>query len=613
MAYEVTATRKRPRSFDHMVGQEFVVASLSNSIKTGRIAHAYLFSGPRGVGKTSAARILARALNCPDGPTADSCTDYPGSEEISRGTSLDVIEIDGASNTSVNDIRTIKDEVLFPPQSSRYKIYIIDEVHMLSNSAFNALLKTIEEPPPYIIFIFATTEIHKVPATIRSRCQQFNFRLIPQEDIIRLLAEAARELGVEAETEALSWIAKEATGSLRDAYTLFDQVVSFSGQVITFEKIREKLGVLGLDRLNEIAELLVSGNSAGALELFDSMMAGGISLEQFVEDLAEYFRSLLLLKNGIRRENLLGYNPAGFSGVVTEALRVEQLERLIEMLLQVYRNIRYTMNPRFDVEIWLSKAASISRYLPMGEIVAKLEGLSNGAAAQATEVPKNTTPPPSSATVPTPTVPNAPAVETRPAKDPAGSKAAIERFRSMAGSTEAPVSQPKPAPQSIPRPVAPPVAEPAPTEPAPAKPAAEPAPAEPAPAKPAAEATPPKPPTPESEQSARITENPNEIGENDIAQVLNQLRKSNITLATSLEKAVSWVLKGSQLVISFTHEMPAKMVGEQKKAVQPAVDTVLMPGLAIEIALVKGQSDEEVLLDPQVQLVQSVFKGSVVE
>ena len=240
MEYEVTANRKRPRSLDGLVGQEFVVASLRNSLKSGRIAHAYLFSGPRGVGKTSAARILARALNCPSGPTADPCDDYEGSEEIARGAAIDVIEIDGASNTSVNDVRQIKDEVLFAPTTSRYKIYIIDEVHMLSNSAFNALLKTIEEPPPYIVFVFATTELHKVPATIRSRCQQFNFRLIPTEHIVAKLHEAASDLEITIDDDAAFWLAKEATGSLRDAYTLFDQVASFSEGHIGLEKIRDK-------------------------------------------------------------------------------------------------------------------------------------------------------------------------------------------------------------------------------------------------------------------------------------------------------------------------------------------------------------------------------------
>ncbi len=179
MAYEVTATRKRPQTFEELEGQDFVVASLSNSIASERIAHAYLFAGPRGVGKTSAARILAKSLNCDQGPTAEPCGTCANCIETTRGNALDVIEIDGASNTSVNDVREIRDEVLFSPSSARYKVYIIDEVHMLSNSAFNALLKTIEEPPPYIVFIFATTEVHKVPATIRSRCQQFNFKARP--------------------------------------------------------------------------------------------------------------------------------------------------------------------------------------------------------------------------------------------------------------------------------------------------------------------------------------------------------------------------------------------------------------------------------------------------
>ncbi len=196
MPYEVTATRKRPQTFSALVGQEFVAATLTSSIQQGRIAHAYLFAGPRGVGKTSVARILAKALNCEKGPTAEPCGVCPSCVEIARGASLDVIEIDGASNTSVNDVREIRDEVLFAPNSSRYKVYIIDEVHMLSNSAFNALLKTIEEPPPYIVFIFATTEVHKVPATIRSRCQQYNFRLISTAEIKGKLQEASRELGV---------------------------------------------------------------------------------------------------------------------------------------------------------------------------------------------------------------------------------------------------------------------------------------------------------------------------------------------------------------------------------------------------------------------------------
>jgi len=375
MNYEVTATRKRPRTFDGLVGQEFVVASLKNNLKSGRIANAYLFAGPRGVGKTSAARILARALNCPDGPAAEGCDDYPGSDEIARGTAIDVLEIDGASNTSVNDVRQIKDEILFAPTNSPYKIYIIDEVHMLSNSAFNALLKTIEEPPPYIAFIFATTELHKVPATIRSRCQQFNFRLIPLDEIKTKLSQVATEMGVAADDEALFWIAKESTGSLRDAYTLFDQVVSFAGDQITLEKITEKLGLVGIDHLNEIADAVANGDGQKLIEITERVLALGISVEQFTIDLAEYFRGILFLRKGIRKESILGMSPDRFSGRIIKSLTDTQVEHALELALGLYRAIRYSLNQRFDLELMLSRLSSLREYLTPREILQGMQEL----------------------------------------------------------------------------------------------------------------------------------------------------------------------------------------------------------------------------------------------
>ena len=699
MAYEVTATRKRPRDFQHMVGQEFVVASLSNSLKTGRIAHAYLFSGPRGVGKTSAARILARALNCPEGPNPDGCEEYPGSEEIARGTSMDVIEIDGASNTSVNDIRTIKDEVLFPPQGSRYKIYIIDEVHMLSNSAFNALLKTIEEPPPYIIFIFATTEIHKVPATIRSRCQQFHFRLIPQEEIVALLTEAAQEQEIVAEREALSWIAKESTGSLRDAYTLYDQVVSFCPNGITIQRIREKLGILGMDRINQLAELLVQGKSSEALETFDELMALGISLERFIEDITDYFRSLLLLKNGIRRESLLGFSPLDFSHLVQDSLSVAQIERLVDLLLQVYRNIRYTMNPRFEMEVWISKAAGITRFLPISEAIKELKHLSMGAGTSNSgnnfgynsgtdgsdhghQVTSQDPKPYES--------PGVRSTQQRPAETPPISNQSSQTSKSQVPKAQAPViqgsdalAQSKPNSSSKPNPnpnqdrplsvpalerfktIAaehkddPPATKAQDTQPTRSSGGAQSGSNQPVQTDRNSEHQGPRDQDrqeqehlhqdhhddPQQEQdrkqgsetldTSEFSEStyqldpdqldpgqmdpeqskidPNVVTSSHVADVLAHLRRTNITLATSLEKAVEWRIEETTLAITFTHQMPAKMVQENLPQVKKSVEAILMPGLSIEVRQRAQELVQEAELDPQVQMAQDIFKGTVIE
>ncbi|MDR0583809.1 MAG: DNA polymerase III subunit gamma/tau [Treponema sp.] len=374
MAYEVTATRKRPKTFDELAGQEFVAATLKSSLETGRIAHAYLFTGPRGCGKTSSARILARSLNCVKGPVSPPCGECVSCREIAEGRSLDVIEIDGASNTGVNDARQIIEEVLFPPNSSRYKIYIIDEVHMLSNSAFNALLKTIEEPPPYVVFIFATTELHKVPATIKSRCQQFAFRLIPIETIAGILKKTCEEMRIQAEDEALFWIARESTGSLRDAYTLFDQVVSFSDGNIQSAVIREKLGLVGIDNLNALATACVENDRRKALLLVDDLLNAGIAIEQFVIDMAGFYHSLLLLKAGVRKESLLSNSPERFSEKVSQTLNPEQIERALDLLLGLYRDIRYSISPRFELETVVSKLCLLDKWVSPLELRSAIAG-----------------------------------------------------------------------------------------------------------------------------------------------------------------------------------------------------------------------------------------------
>ncbi|TFG38308.1 MAG: DNA polymerase III subunit gamma/tau, partial [Syntrophobacterales bacterium] len=296
MEYRVLARKWRPQVFEEVVGQDHVVKTLKNAIKLNRIAHAYIFSGPRGTGKTSVARILAKSVNCEKGPREVPCNQCSNCREITEGSSMDVREIDGASNRGIDEIRELRENIKFSPVSSRYKVYIIDEVHMLTKEAFNALLKTLEEPPSHVIFVFATTEIYKVPATILSRCQHFDFKRISLRQIIDNLRFIAREEKIQVSDEGLTWIAKGGEGSLRDAQSIFDQVISYAGTEIKDTDIEVRLGLSDRRFLAELSRAILERNAGKCLKIVDEVYYAGMDIKQFYQMFLNQFMNLLTVK-----------------------------------------------------------------------------------------------------------------------------------------------------------------------------------------------------------------------------------------------------------------------------------------------------------------------------
>ena len=369
-----TAIRRRPRDFNSLEGQDFVAETLKHSIENNKIANAYIFSGPRGVGKTSSARAFARCLNCKTGSTITPCGVCTSCKSIDNDNSLDIIEIDGASNTSVQDVRQIKEEIMFPPASSKYRIYIIDEVHMLSNSAFNALLKTIEEPPSYIVFIFATTEVHKLPDTIKSRCQHFNFRLLPLKKIYEMLKRICLEDGIKYEDEALKWIAYKSGGSVRDSYTLFDQIVSFSNSDIKLEQIKSKMGLAGDEFLEKLALSILDEDLKELIHILDETFLTGISCEQFLLDVIEFFREILFLKLDIKNLAFIGVKSESLKAKLLE-FDLSHIERSISILLDAYRDLQFSVNPRYELEISFIKIVRLKDYIPNHVLIKQIQNI----------------------------------------------------------------------------------------------------------------------------------------------------------------------------------------------------------------------------------------------
>ena len=363
MDYQVSARKYRPGTFDDVIGQPHVVQTLVNAVTTKRIAQAYLFSGTRGVGKTTVARILAKALNCEQGPTGMPCGICVNCMEIAQGHSVDVIEIDGASNTSVDDVREIRENVKFTPFKGAYRVYIIDEVHMLSNSAFNALLKTLEEPPSHVVFIFATTEIHKIPATILSRCQHYNFRRIAKTEIIARLRHVAEQDGIELEERSLAALARASEGSMRDGLSLLDQAVAFGGKSIDHAELETLLGAVPQELLRSLIQAIISQDSAVALRTLSQLIEGGHDLRAYCADVVEYLRNLLVVSVTASQEwpVLIAASADDLAQLAADkgSLTPEFIQQLFALFTQAEDALRLSAHPRFVLETAAVKATRL--------------------------------------------------------------------------------------------------------------------------------------------------------------------------------------------------------------------------------------------------------------
>jgi DNA polymerase-3 subunit gamma/tau len=418
MAYQVLARKWRPQTFEEVVGQEPITRTLQNALASGRVAHAFLFSGPRGVGKTSVARILAKALNCEHGPTPHPDNTCSVCQQITNGASMDVLEIDGASNRGIDEVRDLREKIKYLPAQGKYKVYIIDEVHMLTIPAFNALLKTLEEPPAHAVFILATTDPHKVPVTILSRCQRYDFRRIPTAAIQAHLEKLAAQEGWNLAPEGLALIARAAEGGLRDAQGFLDQVVTFGGDGVSPAEIARILGVTEQGALLKALKAILARQGAALLLIIDALYDQGHDLRQFYQDMVQYARHLLLAGLHPESRQLAAVSDAEWDELCDLARQTStaHLHNLLTVLLQGEEDLKRAMQPRLALEVLLLRVVHLEPLLPLQTWVARLENLAQRLAGQGeAAVPAGPPPPPEvrepatgiTAAAPAPQVPEA--------------------------------------------------------------------------------------------------------------------------------------------------------------------------------------------------------------
>ena len=577
--YEVSARKRRPQLFENVVAQEHVTSTLQNAIRLGRVAQSYLFSGPRGTGKTTTARLLAMALNCEEGPTAEPCGVCVSCTGIQKATSMDVLEIDGASNRGIDEIRQLREEVGYAASQGKRKIYIIDEVHMLTTEAFNALLKTLEEPPEHVVFVFATTEAHKVPETILSRCQRYNFRRIPAEAIVGELKNAVKEEGATAEETALFLIARKAEGGMRDALSLLDQMLSFADAGITEAAVQDLLGLIPRDMYFELTQAIVDTHGAQALGVVDRLVREGSDLGEFVDGLMAHFRHLLVARavGELVDENLPEVDRVQFAEVAAQFQEAD-LVRMLNAVSELEAQIGRVGEPRFWLELTVMKLVQMTKSVDLQVLVGRLEQLERGLKGKGPVVVSDSTsrPPLSKPKAQMP-VKQAPPVQQPP-------KPAVA-----------------PEPPPVPLPVEAPVQEQRPSEPPPME-----------------------EPRPAAEESPSIVSGEPlslESIEGRWAGLVQGVKEKKISVGTFLAEGRPQSLDGQHLSVAFqkNREFHANQVRRNRELVEEVALGIFGTTVTISCEVVYeggdggGEIEEErPEEDERVQMVLQVFSGEVV-